>query len=144
MTNETVFEYFRMLTPKYGFGIVLGMLYFLFYEVLGVFFEVISLAAIVMAAVSGYLNASQYLLLLAIMILSYTMGSLVSLFIFDKGKHFFSTKNAIMFIFLSFAEFFLYRPIIYPAKIFGTIDFLRRDKSWHRFDRIQKDPAHSH
>ncbi|NQU95797.1 MAG: glycosyltransferase family 2 protein [Candidatus Omnitrophica bacterium] len=136
VTNETVWHYRHMLfNPKYGWIGFLGAPYYLFYESLGIFFELASIMVLLWGTVLGYVALNHFLLILAIMILCYSITTLVSLLIFDKNQRMLSLKDLLVFAGLSFLEFFGYRQIISIARVLGTIDFIRGDKKWHKFER---------
>ena len=136
VTHETVYHYRHMLfNPKYGWVGFVGAPYFLLYESLGVFFEMASIGILFLGVLLGRIELMNFLLISALMLLCYAVTTLVSLLIFDKNQRMFSMKDLITFITLSFLEFFGYRQIISLARILGTIDFIKGDKKWHKFER---------
>jgi len=135
--NETFFHYRHMLwNPRYGTVGMVMMPYIFFYEVLGAFVELAGIFLVVAGAVTGLLDTASALLLMMVMSFCYTSMTLAAIYIFDKDQRQFSTAELLAFVLMSFFEMVLYRPILAVARIQGTIDFLKQDKSWDRFDRV--------
>ncbi|MFH1593867.1 MAG: glycosyltransferase [Candidatus Omnitrophota bacterium] len=136
--NEGMWRYRHMLlNPKYGAFAFLSLPYFLLYEVLGVFFELFSIILVLTGALLGFLDVKMLLAFLTLMILSYSLISISSLFSFIRNQKMFRTRDLFFFICLSFLESFWYRWVLAIAKISGTYSFLRRVRSHDQYLRTR-------
>ncbi len=135
---ETVWHYKYMLfNPKYGsFGFV-TFPYFLFYEVLGVFFELASVVITVWGYLAGLLNTELFFGFFILMILYQAFISLIPLFTFNRAQEIFKSKDAAYLVFLSLVEFFWYRWIIAWSKFAGTFNFFRGDRTYNMVPRTR-------
>ncbi len=135
---ETVWHYKYMLfNPKYGsFGFV-TFPYFLFYEVLGVFFESASVAITVWGYLAGVLNTGIFFGFFILMILYQAFISLIPLFTFNRAQEIFKSKDAAYLVLLSLVEFFWYRWIIAWSKFSGTFNFFRGDRTYKMVPRTR-------
>lgn len=137
VTIETIWRYKYMLfNPKYKMFGLFTFPYFVFYEVLGVFFEVASVAITLFGYLQGIIDLKLFVSIFLFMTLSQTVLSLLPLFIFNRNQEVFRLRDVAYFIFLSLIEFFWYRWIIGYAKILGTINYLRGVKSFNVVPRI--------
>ena len=136
VVNETVWRYkYMTFNPKYGpFGF-LAMPYFVLYEVLGVFIEVISIALVAAGWALGVLNINIFMAYLLFMLLSQSFVSLLSMLAFVEGQKLFKIRYIIYLIMLTLTEFFFYRWIIGISKIIGTISSLRGVRSYDQYAR---------
>ena len=137
---ETVWHY-KHIVFKRGHGLFAFILfpYFLFYEVLGVFFEISSVALAAWGYFAKVLDLRIFFIFFLFMILSNTFISLASLFIFVRDQKIFKTKDIIKFVILSFLEFFWYRWIISIAKLAGTLDYLKGVKIYDSYARKKRN-----
>lgn len=140
VVNETIWKYKHMLfNPKYRIFAFLTLPYYLFYEVLGVFFEIASIALVVWGAVTGVLTVKVFLAFLALMILSQAVFSLLSIFNFTRDQKVFRLRYIFYLIFLSFLEFFWYHWILTAAKISGTFSYLKGVKTYDQYVRQKRE-----
>jgi len=136
VVDETVWKYKYMLcNPKYGFFGFLAMPYFVLYEVLGVFMEVIGIVFVTAGWLMGVLNINIFLAYLLFMLLSQSFVSLLSILAFVEGQRLFKIGYIAYLIMLTLTEFFFYRWSISTAKIIGTISYLRGSKSHDQYTR---------
>ena len=139
VTNEAIFRYKHMMcNPKYGSFGFLVFPYFLFYEVLGGFFEMASVFFVTMGWLTGLMDIKTFLVFIAFMTLVQVLISLLSLFSFIRGKKTFKTSYVLYLIVLSFFEFFVYRFIISIAKLFGTYHYFRKVQTHDQFARSKR------
>jgi len=137
VTHETIWEYRHMMcNPRYGWFGFLTFPYFVFYEVFGVFFEIISICAVTYGWLAGILHIGAFLGYLFLMLLVQTSTSLIVLgsFLREQQKVF-RIKYVAYLIFLSFFEFFAYRWIISIAKIVGTVNYFRGIRTFEQYQR---------
>jgi len=136
VTNETVWSYRHMiLNPKYGMFGFLTLPYFLFYEVLGVFFEIISIVLVIWGWLAGMLNMKIFLAFFLLMMFSQIYLSLLSIFAFARSQRVFKSRDVAYLVLLSFLEFFWYRWIIMLSKITGTISYFSGARAFDSYKR---------
>ncbi|MDD4954667.1 MAG: glycosyltransferase family 2 protein [Candidatus Omnitrophica bacterium] len=139
VTDETIWRYkYMMLNPRYGAFAFLTFPYFLLYEVLGVFFEVSSIAFIAAGWWLGALSIKTFFAFLLLMILSQALISLVSIFSFVRIQRLFRVRYVIYLIFLTFLEFLAYRWIISAAKLLGTYKYFAKAKEHSKYQRAKR------
>lgn len=143
VTNETVDYYLHMLlNPKYRWFAFVIMPYFLLYEVMGVFFEVSSIALVIFGWLAGWLDVRMFLAFFALMVLTQTLVSLISVGAFIREEQSLKLRDIAFFVFLSFFETFWYRWIISLAKLSGMFGFLRGHRDFDQYTR-SKVKAHA-
>lgn len=139
VTNETVWRYkYMFCNPRYGSFAFLTFPYFIIYEVLGVFFEVASVAMVTFGWISGILDINAFLAFIALMVMSQAFVSLVSIFSFVRTQRFFRLPYVCYLIALSFLEFVFYRWILWIAKVIGTYRYLRKARSFDQYTRAKR------
>ena len=139
VTNETIWRYKYMLcNPRFGAFAFLTFPYFVIYEVLGVFFEVTSLALVAFGWITGVLEIKTFLVFFTFMILSQTLVSLLSVFSFVRIQRTFRPGYICYLIILNFLEFFVYRWMIWIAKIIGTIRYFGKIRSFQTYVRAKR------
>jgi len=139
VVNETVWRYkYMTCNPKYGFFGFMAMPYFVLYEVLGVFIEIVSIAFVAAGWALGVLNINIFMAYLLFMLLSQSFVSLLSLLAFVEGQRLFKIRYIVYLIMLTLTEFFFYRWIISLSKIIGTISSLRGIRSFDQYDRAKR------
>lgn len=141
VTNETVWKYkYMAFNPKFGLFGFLTMPYFILYEFLGVFIEVISVALVAVGWWMGVLNTNIFLAYFLFMLLSQVFVSLLSILTVVERRRLFKLNYTIYMVMLTCVEFLFYRWIISIAKILGTIDFFLRKKSFDMYSRGKRTP----
>jgi cellulose synthase/poly-beta-1,6-N-acetylglucosamine synthase-like glycosyltransferase len=138
VTNETVSSYLKMvLNPQYKWFAFVILPYFLLYEVLGVFFEVSSIGMVLFGWLAGLLDIRMFLAFFALMVLTQTLISLISIFAYIREESLFRVRDIAYFIGLCFLEVFWYRWVIAIAKLWGTIGYLRGVKTFDQYVRTK-------
>lgn len=136
VTNETIWRYKYMLfNPRYKWFAFLTFPYFVVYEVLGVFFEITSVGAVLWASVLGILDLNTFFAYLGLMALSQTLISLFVLLAFLRDQTLFRIRYSLYLALLSFCEFLFYRWILSIAKLIGTIRYLFGVKTFGQYQR---------
>ncbi len=141
---ETVWHYRRMLfNPRYGTVGLLGTPFYLISEVLAPVFEALSLAMLVVAAATGLLD--PLMLLLVLVTIAFVNATLTSaaLALDDLSSRAYAARrytkaDLARLLLLGPIDLFLYRPILVCARLKGAWEFLRRDTSWHKFERNER------
>lgn len=139
VTNETVWAYKYMLfNPRYGaFGFI-TLPYFIMYETLGVFFEVLSVAMVTVGWAFGILDVRAFIAFLVFMILWQNIISSMAIFAFIRTQKLFKTGYLIYLLFLSFVEFLFYRWIISLAKLLGTFASFKKTRTFDQYQRAKR------
>ncbi len=136
---EGVREYKYMLfNPKYGAFGSLTLPYYIFYEVLGVYIEVISIIFATSAWAFKLLDKNTFLAYIVLMIACQLISSLISLFSFIRANKFFDTRYILYLIFLILAESLFYRWLLTIAKISGTISYFRGIRTHDQYNRAKR------
>lgn len=136
VTDETVWRYkYMMLNPRFKWFAFLTYPYFVFYEALGIFFEIISMGLVIWASFVGLLSWNIFFAYLVFMMLSQAVISLFALATFIRGQKLFPVKYTCYMLVLSFFELLFYRWIIFIAKLLGTLGFLRGVKTYEQYKR---------
>jgi len=139
VTEETVFRYWHMmLNPKYGAFGLLVLPYHLLYEVLGTFFEVISIVLTLLGFALGMVDLKLFLAVFSLMLLSQGIISSLSLFAFLRGQRLFKFRYVIYLFVLSYLDFLWYRWILSFAKILGAYSFSRGNREYTTYEREKR------
>lgn len=139
VTNETIWKYkYMLLNPRYrAFGF-LAFPYYLFYEVLGVFFEISSIILVAAGFVFGMVDIRTFLAYLVFMILVQSFVSLLSILTFVRSQRTFKLPYVAYLIFLSFLEILWYKWIISIAKLSGMISYARKITTFDQYERAKR------
>ena len=137
--NETLWSYRRMfLNPRYKTVGLVGMPYYLLYEGLVPFVELVSLVSLPLAWWLGVISWPVFLLTVGT--ISFMNGTLTNwaLFSEDRRARRYTVRALAGFVLLGLIEYLVYRPVIFLARWRGLWGFLRGDRSWHKFQRNQR------
>lgn len=137
--NETIWKYRHMiLSPKHKIFAFLTLPYYLFYEVLGVFFEIASVALVIWGFLAGVLTVKTFLAYFTLMILLQALVSLLAIFAFNRDQKLFRLRDITYFIILSFMEFFWYKWLMSFAKCSGTLNYFRGVRIYDKYERVKR------
>jgi len=133
---ETVVHYRRMLFRRpYGAVGFVGVPFFVLSEVLAPVFELLALAAILVATVVGAIPVESSLLTLAALALMNGLMTSAAVLLEDRTSRAYPVRDLIRLVAFGPLDIFLYRPFMFWARVKGTWRFLRGDQSWHKFER---------
>ena len=136
VVNETIWKYKHMIfSPRHGLFEFMTLPYYLFYEVLGVFFEVASITLVTIGMIMRMLDFNTFLAFLIMMALFHAIISLLSLFIFIRNQKVFRPNDVVYFVILSFSEFLWYRWLMTLAKLLGTFSWFRGNRAYDQYVR---------
>jgi biofilm PGA synthesis N-glycosyltransferase PgaC len=142
VTLETIWEYRRMfLRPKYRTVGMLGVPYYALFECLAPLFQILSIVTLALAGVYGIIGWQPYLAFLGMMAFGTAIPTTLSVWLHDKGFRDYRVRDLVHMLLLGPIDLFLYRPILMWAGVVGTIEFLRGDKAWNKFERNVRRPA---
>ena len=137
---ETVWHYRRMLlNPRYGNVGMLGMPFYLVTECVAPVFELAAVVTLVLAAALGVFDAREFLAFVATISLlnaSFTVAALVAQ---DRLMREMEWADLLRLVLVSPLELVLYRPWLTLARLKGTVDSLRGQKSWDKFERNPRE-----
>lgn len=137
--TETVWHYRRMLfNPRYGSVGLFGAPYYLVAEGLAPIFQVVAVATVPLAWWLELLDGRAFLLFLATVALA--QGGLTNMAVLrhDRTTRSYPLGDLCRLMLLGLADLFLYRPVLFVAQAIGLVQFLRGDKSWHKFARNRR------
>jgi len=142
VTLETIWEYRRMfLRPKYRKVGMLGVPYYAIFECLAPLFQILSIVTLALAGLYGIIGWQPYLAFLGMMAFGTAIPTTLSVWLHDKGYRDYRVRDLVHMLLLGPVDLFLYRPILMWAGMVGTIEFLRGDKAWNKFERNVRRPA---
>ena len=137
--DETILHYrYMIFNPKYGAFAFLTLPYFLLYEVLGTFIEIISMMFVAWGWMVGVLQKEVFFAYFAFMLLAQAFASLLCILSFIEGRNLFKIRYIMYMVGLTLVEFFWYRWIISVAKVMGTYDFLRKKRTYDMYVRPKR------
>jgi poly-beta-1,6-N-acetyl-D-glucosamine synthase len=143
VTLETIWEYRRMfLRPKYRTVGMLGVPYYALFECLAPLFQVVSIVTLALAGVYGIIGWQPYLAFLGMMAFGTAIPTTLAVWLHDKGYRDYRVRDLVHMLLLGPVDLFLYRPILMWAGMVGTVQWLRGDKAWNKFERnVRKSAA---
>jgi len=142
VTLETIWEYRRMfLRPMYRKVGMLGVPYYAIFECLAPLFQIVSIVTLALAGIYGIIGWQPYLAFLGMMAFGTAIPTTLSVWLHDKGYRDYRVRDLVHMLLLGPLDLFLYRPILMWAGMVGTIEFLRGDKAWNKFERNVRRPA---
>ena len=143
VTLETIWHYRRMfLRPTYRTVGMLGVPYYALFECLAPLFQILSFATLALAGMFGIIGWLPYLAFLGIMAFATALPTTLAVWLHDRGYRDYRVRDLIYMLALGPLDLFLYRPILMWSGIVGTIEFLRGDKAWNKFERnVRRAPS---
>ena len=137
--NETLWSYRRMLlNPRYKTVGLVGMPYYLLYEGVVPFVELIAFASLPLGWWLGVISWPVFFLFVGSICLANGVLTNWALFSEDRRARRYTIRGLVGFVFLGVVEYLLYRPLLFVARWHGFIGFLRGDKRWHKFERNRR------
>jgi cellulose synthase/poly-beta-1,6-N-acetylglucosamine synthase-like glycosyltransferase len=137
--TESVWHYRRMLlNRRYGTVGMIGMPYYLLAEVFSPLFQVLALATIPLAALTGLLAWDEFWRFVVIIAFGAALFTNVSILVQERTMRRFAARDLPYLIAMTPLELLLYRPIIFYAQFKGFVDFVRGDRGWHKFERNRR------
>ncbi|MDX9691680.1 MAG: glycosyltransferase [Acholeplasmataceae bacterium] len=125
-----------LFNPRYKQPGLIAFPYFFIYEMMGPFIEMIGYLALVVGLILGILNMPIVLMLLAATI-GYGMAiSLLSLFVAEKQRTYYSTKETLLLALIAIFENFGYRQMMSLHRIISTFSALKESGSWGTQNRL--------
>jgi cellulose synthase/poly-beta-1,6-N-acetylglucosamine synthase-like glycosyltransferase len=139
VTLETIWHYRRMfLRPTYRTVGMLGVPYYALFECLAPVFQIMSFVTLALAGMYGILGWQPYLAFLGMMAYGAALPTTLAVWLHDRGYRDYRVRDLIHMLALGPLDLFLYRPILMWAGVVGTVEFLRGDKAWNKFERNER------
>jgi len=140
---EVVWHYRRMLLrPAYGSVGMLAFPYFLLYEALAPAVQLLSLLALLAAAALGMFEWSAYVCMLGAVAFGSAIAAAGAVALHDRGYRDYRFGHLARLLLIGPLDLFYFRPLIMFAGIRGTIQYLKGDRGWDKFERNAR-PASS-
>ena len=125
-----LFHKTMIANPRFGPVGSLSIPYFIIFEIIGPFFELLGLIIFAVTAALGLLNLPLVLLLLVSVILLGIIISLASLVISENGIVYFSAGETLILLLFAVIENFGFRQIMSSIRVFSYVSFLFKEKGW--------------
>ena len=139
VTLETIWHYRRMLgNPRYKTVGLVGTPFFLLSEALAPLLEIAGAATLVAALALGVFDWRPFVVFLLLMTFANGLLTSAGVWLEDAFSRAYRPKDLAVLLLLGPLELVAYRPVMAWARLKGTIGFLRRDKSWAKFDRNER------
>lgn len=125
-----------LFNPKYGRLGLVSYPYWVLIEWLGPILELVGIFVVINLIVSGEINWTYSLILLAMVyVFTLMLSTLTILYEEVSFRQYTSGKDLIKLLSLSFIEPFVFHPLILYWELKGNIDFLLGKKTWGKMDR---------
>ena len=136
---ETIWHYRRMLlNPRYGWFGFITIPYFLLYECLGLYIEMVCYGLTAWGFFNGFIDGWQFAGIFVFMILVQSLVSLIPMLTYIHDQRLFRVKDSLYLTGLSFLELLWYRWLLTWAKIQGTFDYFR---GFRDYDMVARNRA---
>jgi cellulose synthase/poly-beta-1,6-N-acetylglucosamine synthase-like glycosyltransferase len=134
---ETMLRHWKMIgNPRYGLAGIIGMPYFLLFEMLGPVIELSGYIVVTVSFIFGWINLPFALLFLALAILFGVLLSLFALLLEEFTlKRYNNTKDVTRLFVLAVLENFGYRQLHSWWRLKAFWDFFRKKRSWGAMER---------
>lgn len=133
---ETVWAYRRMsFRRRYGTVGLVGMPYNIFFEALSPPMQLLALFLVVLLAIWGVINWFVFLAVVIAAALIAAAPSMLAILIDNRQHRDYRLRDIVMMSGYSLVDFFVFKPIILVAGLKGSIDFLKGEKGWDKFER---------
>jgi poly-beta-1,6-N-acetyl-D-glucosamine synthase len=133
---EVMWHYRRMIgNPRYKTVGLLGTPFFLLSEAFAPLLELAGALTLTVAVALGIFDWQPFVTFLLLMTFANALLTSAGVWLDDAFNRTYRPKDLARLLLLSPFELVLYRPIMTWARFKGTIGFLRRDRSWAKFER---------
>jgi poly-beta-1,6-N-acetyl-D-glucosamine synthase len=140
--DETVWHYRGMwFNPRFRSVGLIGVPFYLVTEVLAPAVEVLAVVSLGLAVALGVFNLATFVLMLAAIAFLNASLTACAILLDDVQSRTYRLRDLARLLILAPLDLFLYRPIIFWARLKGSWRFLRGDKEWHKFERNVRSQA---
>jgi cellulose synthase/poly-beta-1,6-N-acetylglucosamine synthase-like glycosyltransferase len=124
-----------LLNTKFGAVGLLGMPYYLFFEILGPFMEVFSYFVILGAYGLGFLQIETLVLFLLLSVGYTTFLNILAILIEELHYHTYSLSEVLQLILVGFLDNLGYRQLSMVIRVVATVDWLSKSRGWGKISR---------
>ncbi len=124
-----------LFNPAYGTMGLVGMPYFLIFEMIGPLFEMQGYLMVFIAAIFGLISAKLALMLFVSTILLGILISMSSILIAERQASYFSYKDTLKLLALAFLENFGPRQLFSMWRVLGFFSAMKKPKGWGTMER---------
>ena len=141
--DETVWHYRSMwFNPSFGSVGLVGVPFYLVTEVLAPVVEVLAVLSLACSLALGVFDPVTFAVMVAAIAFTSAALSACAVLLDDLQSRTYRPRDLARLLLLAPLDLFLYRPIIFWARLKGSWRFLRGDKEWHKFERnVRSQPA---
>jgi cellulose synthase/poly-beta-1,6-N-acetylglucosamine synthase-like glycosyltransferase len=135
---DTLWRHRRMIgNPRYGAVGMLSLPFFVAFEFLGAFIEMLGYVTVVVSLALGIVNVTFAIVFFAIAVLSGVFLSLAAVLLEDLAFHRFERPGELLqLVAYSIAENFGYRQLMTGYRVRGFFAYLRGNKAWGEIRRV--------
>ncbi|MBA2686630.1 MAG: glycosyltransferase family 2 protein [Gemmatimonadaceae bacterium] len=142
VTLETIWHYRRMIfRPSYGSVGLVGVPYYVLFECFAPVFHIISIATLIVAAIFGILGWQQFAAFFGMMVFGTAIPTSIAILLHDSAYRDYRMRDLIRMLLLGPMDLIAYRPILLYAGVRGSLEFLRKEKGWNKFERNTRAPV---
>ncbi len=140
---ETLLHHWKMIgNPKYGLAGLIGMPYFLIFEMLSPVIELSGYVVVIVAFIMGWISPTFAIMFLALAIIFGVLLSLLSLLLEEFTlKRYENPRDVAKLFILAVLENFGYRQLHCWWRFKGIYDIIRKKKSWGEMQRKAFAPS---
>jgi poly-beta-1,6-N-acetyl-D-glucosamine synthase len=140
--DETVWHYRNMwFNPRFGSVGLVGVPFYLVTEVLAPVVEALAVLTLGVSVALGVFDPVTFGVMLAAIALTSAALTACAVLLDDVQSRTYRPRDLAKLLLLAPLDLFLYRPIIFWARLKGSWRFLRGDKEWHKFERNVRSQA---
>jgi biofilm PGA synthesis N-glycosyltransferase PgaC len=133
---EVVWSYRHMLLrPRYGTVGMLAFPYFILYEALAPAAQLFSALSLVAAIILDVLDWQAYLSMLIAVAFCGAIVAASALALHEHGYRDYRFGHLLRLLLLGPLDLFYFRPLIMYAGVRGTLQFMKGDRGWDKFER---------
>jgi cellulose synthase/poly-beta-1,6-N-acetylglucosamine synthase-like glycosyltransferase/HEAT repeat protein len=133
---DIMFFHRRLLfNPAYGMMGLVGMPYFLIFEMIGPLFEMQGYLMVFIAAIFGLISGKLALMLFVSTILLGILISMTSILIAERQVSYFNYKDTLKLLALAFLENFGPRQLFSMWRVLGFFSAMKKPKGWGTMER---------
>lgn len=124
-----------IFNPGYGKMGMIGMSYFLIFEMIGPLFEIQGYFMVFLAALLGLISAKLAILLFLSTVFMGILISMASVLIAERQIYYFSYKDTLKMLAIALIENFGPRQLFSMWRVFGFLSAMKKPKGWGKMER---------
>ena len=124
-----------LFNPSYGKMGLVGMPYFLIFEMIGPLFEMQGYLMVGLAAVFGLISTKLALLLFVSTIFMGVLISMASVLIAERQIYYFNYRDTLKMLAIALLENFGPRQVFSMWRVFGFLSAMKKPKGWGKMER---------